>query len=244
MEWAFEVATNFVGRLVLYGGGSVALAYAAFTIFGRKMLDSHFSKRLESLKHNQNKEIESIRYRINTLFDRAQKLHQFEFNVLPSIWESANVAFASVKSYSSGIRFYSDISDIKDDNLVSMLEGLEFNKHQIEHIINSVDRQKSFIKMWETKNYTKTENKFREFTILYRSKRIFLQKNLQEHINELVTLLDDAILEAQLNNDYNFEKPTRLAKNKLFAEGEVLMNKIEEVIKSRIWDSTTSSVPH
>jgi hypothetical protein len=61
----------------------VAAAYAFFQFLGRRWLEARFAERLEKFKHDQNQEIERLRYRINALMDRTTKLHQHEFEVLP-----------------------------------------------------------------------------------------------------------------------------------------------------------------
>ena len=52
-------------------------------------LDSKFAERLEAYKHQQQRELEQLRFQINALFDRVTKLHQREFQVLPDAYAPA-----------------------------------------------------------------------------------------------------------------------------------------------------------
>ena len=82
MEQIFE----FIGKVVAVGGTSAAVAYAIFVFVGRKWLETKFSERLEAYKHEQNKELEEIRFRINSQFNRITKIHEKEIEVLPESW--------------------------------------------------------------------------------------------------------------------------------------------------------------
>jgi hypothetical protein len=45
-----------------------------FRLFATKWIESRFAARLEVFKHQQNQEIEHLRFRINTMMDRNVKL--------------------------------------------------------------------------------------------------------------------------------------------------------------------------
>jgi hypothetical protein len=68
------------------GGGCAAVAYLAFKFLATKWLENKFAERLEAYKHQQQKELEQLKFQINASFDRLTKLHQHEFQVLPDAW--------------------------------------------------------------------------------------------------------------------------------------------------------------
>ena len=49
---------TFLGELVLFGGGGVAVAYVAFRFLLRAWIEEKFAKRLESFRHEQAKELQ------------------------------------------------------------------------------------------------------------------------------------------------------------------------------------------
>ena len=87
MVWLQAVVEFLKGSapLLLSGGFGATAAWWLFQAFGDKWLAARFDKRLEALRHAQQKELEELRFRINALLDRATKLHQREFEVLPEI---------------------------------------------------------------------------------------------------------------------------------------------------------------
>lgn len=88
-------------RLGVTAAVAATAAFAAFQFLGKTWLEAHFAERLEKFKHDQNQEIERLRYRINALMDRTTKLHQHEFEVLPEIWNKLGIAFSSTLAFTS-----------------------------------------------------------------------------------------------------------------------------------------------
>ena len=72
-----------IGFIVIAGGGLSLIVFHVFKYLGEKWLDSKFEERLQALKHEHGKELERLRFKISTALDRATKLHQREFDVLP-----------------------------------------------------------------------------------------------------------------------------------------------------------------
>jgi hypothetical protein len=93
-----------IGAIVIGGGGTVAIAFGLFKFFGEKWLNAKFEERLASFRHEQRKEIERLRFRINALMDRTAKLHKWEFQVLPEAWGRLNDAFTAICSLHASAR--------------------------------------------------------------------------------------------------------------------------------------------
>jgi hypothetical protein len=56
----------------------VTVAYYLFKFLSEKWLNAKFEERLAAYKHEQQKELERLKFEINTLMDRTVKLHQRE----------------------------------------------------------------------------------------------------------------------------------------------------------------------
>ena len=63
-----------VGAFVLASGGLTAIVYGAFKFFAQKWLENKFSERLALLKHDQDKKIEQLRLKRNTLARSCHKI--------------------------------------------------------------------------------------------------------------------------------------------------------------------------
>src|SRR5438270_8371291 len=99
-----------VGAVFAIGGGIAALAYALLRFFGEKWLNAKFEERLAAYKHAQQKELEELRFKINTLMDRTIKLHQREFDVLPEAWGRLRDTFNILHRVSLGFQQSPDVN--------------------------------------------------------------------------------------------------------------------------------------
>ncbi len=125
---------NFVGKLVVYGGGSIALAYAAFMFLGKKWIENQFSKSLQKYKHEQSKELEETKYTINSLFSRVTKIHEKEFEVLPNAWELLHNAIAELTKFTSILKQYPNLDVMTDVQLDAFLKDSFLYDYQKEEL--------------------------------------------------------------------------------------------------------------
>lgn len=73
-----------IGKFVLAGGGGAAIAWLMFSRLSDRWLDQRFARRLEEFNHEKTQEIERLRHHIASLFSRISKIHEKEFDVLPT----------------------------------------------------------------------------------------------------------------------------------------------------------------
>jgi hypothetical protein len=90
-------------KLIVAGGGLVAIAFALFKFVGEKWLDKWLTAKFD-------KEIEHLRLKNNVLMNRTAKLHQWEFEVLPEAWSRLNDAFTTISGL--GLRFDQNLDGI------------------------------------------------------------------------------------------------------------------------------------
>ena len=112
-----EIFFSNLGKIIAYGGGSVAIAYAAFTFFGKKWIENLFKKKIEVYKHEHAKEIERLKYQINSLLNRVTKIHEKEFEVLPAAWNKLYDALEMISSFTSTFQQYPDLDRFSPDEL-------------------------------------------------------------------------------------------------------------------------------
>jgi hypothetical protein len=108
-------------KLIAAGGGGAVVAYGLFQWLGKSWLDQHFAKQLEQLKHDQQKEIEQVRYQIDSQFSRISKIHEKEFEILPEAWTLLRQAHGAVFQVTSVIRRDPDLDRMTDPQLHEFL---------------------------------------------------------------------------------------------------------------------------
>ena len=77
-----DLTFDFLGKLVLAGGGLAAMSYALFQLLGGKWLEAKFGERLQNLKAEQDRALRHVQSTIDREIHRAKKLYDSEFTAL------------------------------------------------------------------------------------------------------------------------------------------------------------------
>jgi hypothetical protein len=133
-----------IGAIIVGGGVITGLALGLFKLFGEKWIRAKFAERLEAFRHDQQKEIEHLRFEINKLFDRTTKLHQREFDVLPRAWSLLVKSYHSVSALVAPYQSYPDLSQMSDGEFRDFLEKSELDRWQKEELQKSLDKNKYY----------------------------------------------------------------------------------------------------
>lgn len=131
---------KFIGKLVVYGGGTVAIAYFAFVFLGKKWIENKFSQSLQKYKHEKNKELEEVRYKINSLFNRVTKIHEKEFEVLPHAWGLLHNAIAALTRFTSMLKQYPNLDLMTAPQLDELLKDSFLYEYQKEELKNNAKK--------------------------------------------------------------------------------------------------------
>lgn len=168
-----EALFQIVGKLIVYGGGSVAIAYGLFVFLGKKWIENIFAAKLEEYKTAQNKELEGFKYKINTLFNRAKNIHEKEYDVLPSAWAKLHDAKDYISSLVSPLQTYPDFSRLTEDEIRRGLKAYNWEDHQIDSMNKAYDKNKYFQEKIFWQRLQEAKSKFSEFHTYIVRNRIF-----------------------------------------------------------------------
>ncbi len=230
---------------------AVAASYAAFQFLGKTWLEAHFAERLEKFKHDQNQEIERLRYRINALMDRTTKLHQHEFEVLPEIWNKLGTAFSATKDFTSRMPSYlshpdlNQMSEVRFSEFVETSELLGWQKDELRQGSDRNDRYRK-LKFWYRLHSVK--NSHADFHNYFISRGIFVQpelkekiralSNMKEKIRALSNMMYDAFTEREFDEAESLPGEGRFAKrDRLQREGPGQLQAIEKDVQARLWEA-------
>src|SRR5665647_394264 len=107
--------TDIIQQALAVFGGAAALAgtcalavWGIVKVWGEKALNARFERGLTAYKHEQQKELEQLKYKITGFVDRAVKLHAREFEVLPEAWARLCDANNLARSVLSSLQGYPD----------------------------------------------------------------------------------------------------------------------------------------
>ena len=228
----------------MLGGGTItALSLWLFKLFGEKWLDNKFAERLQAFKHEQQKEIEHLRFEINKLFDRTTKLHQREFEVLPEAWSLLAESYHTVKGLTAGFQSYPDIDRMSAAQMEDFLSKCQLENWQKDELRNAGDKNRYYqdaifwYRLWDARKTS------RGSAIFVLKNGIFMPPALKEKFDQVDELGWAALVEHELNKQHNFRPAQRDALTKFLKEGEPLMKELEAAVKQRLWSSEFSRLP-
>jgi len=193
----------FVGKIFIYGGGTVAIAYGLFIFLGKKWIENKFATQLEEYKTKQNKELEDFRYKINSLFNRVVKIHEKEYEVLPEAW----VRLHDAKDYISFLvkpwQSYPDLSRKNDAEIKNILKtDYKWNDNQIAKLINAQDKNEFFKNVDFLQRCNDTQKKIVEFHRYIIRNSIFMSKELKEQFSEADDLMWTSFINKKIGEEY------------------------------------------
>ena len=229
-----ETVFQFVGKLVLYGGGAVALAYTLFVFLGKNWIENRFATRLEEYKSAQNRELENVRYRITALFSRVTKIHEKEYEVLPTAWAKLHDAKDHIGSLVSPLQQYPDFSRLKEPEIRSILKSYKWEDHQIEDLMSAHDKTKHFQEKIFWHRLREARSKSSDFHTYITRNRIFLSQELKEQFNKADNLLWDALVTREIGEEAKDHKMIYDSYKTLKENIEIVISSIEKLVQERL----------
>jgi hypothetical protein len=160
---------ELVGKLVIWALASVGSAYFLFRFFAQKWIENKFAERLESLKHDQAKEIQRLRIEIESMLSGTLKMQDLEFAVIPEAWEKLFDAFQLMRWVVSPLQQYPDVENMDTarlDEFLATCELLETQKHEIRSTESQNRTQKYIELIWPHRLYEakKAHSEFASYT--------------------------------------------------------------------------------
>jgi hypothetical protein len=226
-----------IGAVVGIGGSVAGVAYALFRFLGERWLNAKFEERLAAYKHAQQKELEELRFTINALMDRATKLHQKEFEVLPEAWAKLNDAHGITIAVTSAFQQYPDLDRMTEPQLEEFLEKSDLMNWQKDEIRRATKKTEHFVKAVGWQRISEARDACRELHVYLRRNGIFLPEPTKSKFVELDKLIYGALVEHELNQRDDLRPMLREDLKKLNQSGKQLLEALEQDVHGRLWDS-------
>jgi hypothetical protein len=229
-----EQISSWVLIVLLSGGGGGAIVFAMLKATASKWLDSHFEHRLQDYKHAQQIEMEHLKLSISNLLDRAIKLNQREFEVLPESWVKLNDAYWSTAGLISSLQETPDINRMSDVQLEEFITGCalaEWQKQELRVADNKTEYYRlsnSWLRLHDCKI------KARDAFVYLKKYGIFLREDIRSKLLALSDLAWGALVEYELNLNEHFEPKMRTDIVKFQEQAELLMSEVESEIRQRV----------
>ncbi len=229
-----EMLFRYLGQLVVYGGGAVAIAYGLFKVLAVKWIDARFSERLEAFRHEQAKDLEQFRFRINSLFDRATKLNEKEYDVLPEAWGRLNEAYWKASVIVSPFQSYPDLERMTDAHLAEFLSACPLQDWEKQELISARERNKYYQEhiFWHSIADAKAAS--RESHVYLSKNGIFLKRDIKERFSVMDEFIWHALVARETLERVKPDKEPNTAVDRFRKEGEAMLKELEVVVQARM----------
>ncbi len=223
MERVFE----FFGKIVIYGGGLTAIAYTIFIFLGKKTIETWFDKRLKKFE-----------YDLNCLFNRAAKIHEKEFEVLPIAWLKMQDALGRISGFVSIIKSWPDLDRMSETAIEEFLGKSKLHEYEKDELRKSTKKLDYYQKTIFWHDLEEVQNAFWEFHNYIIRNKIFLSTDLQAKFAEIDNIMWTAIVEMKVGKGSGSQIISQdmciNAYKKIRDEVNPIRDSIEKLVQSRL----------
>lgn len=226
-----------VGGLLVAGGGLSLIVYQVFKHLSARWLDAKFEERFQNLKHAHDQEIEQLRFRISALLDRATKLHQREFEVLPEAWSKPNLAYWKTNELVAYVKESPDLNRMGAPQLNDFISKSRLTEWQREELRGSVNKTLKYehLIFWHDLHDAKAKaGESARYLAVY---GIFIEQAIKSDLDTLNQRIWEALIECESNKQYDMREDERVSI--LRSKGPTLVKALEVAIHKRLWPSDT-----
>jgi hypothetical protein len=220
----------------------VSVAYWIFRQLGEKFIEAKFASRLETFKHEKQKELEQLKFEINKLFDRSTKFHQKEFDILPTAWAMLEDARAHVGGLIASLQEYPDLSDMDTDKIRNLLSRNEFEAIEIEEIVSSKSPTEALSKKLTLRCYNAARKATQDCIFYIRKNGILMPKEIQTQFSTAIHIIQFALVEWEIQGRWNPHQEMLTARNAFGKELPPIMEKLEAELRARLSNLSKKAV--
>lgn len=239
----FDEFTQYLGRFFIYGGVSVGFFWLVAQKTAERWVDAHFAKRQKEFEHEQAKELQRIKAKLDTVIQGSLKLQEREFKIIPEAWEKIGDAYGLACWLCSPFQSYASLQHMSGSHLEEFLSKQELlwgtQKEQIQNT-PAGDRDKVWQEIDTRMRYSKVYSSLAAADKFLKANSIFLPDDLREQLNKLVQVIWEALISFDVGSDPSSKdyKMIREAWDKLKKDGEPLHAEIEKAVRKRLLEQT------
>lgn len=233
-----ESFSRAIGALVVAGGVPALAAYALFRFLGEKWLSTKFEEKMAAYRHAQTKELEGLKLRLNTLFDRTIKLHQKEFDVLPECWAKLCNEYWEVRSVTSRFQQYPNVDGMTSEQLDEFLEQSPLLNWQKAELRTQPKKLQYYQKAIGWHRLSKARDLCRDFSIYFSKNGIFIPEDLKDKFKMMDEIIWGALVEHETNMEIEGFPKVHDSLEKLGKEGAKLFSELEAEVRRHLWNSS------
>ncbi len=227
---------NFIGGIVVYGGGPVAIGFALFSFLGKKWIENKFKARLEDLKQEHREELENLKFEISTQFNRIIKIHEIEIEVLPTTWKKLQRSLRIVKEFVIQPDIIQDLNKFEQEELSEFLDGTNFTNSEKNKVLNTKeDKIKIYNQISFIYKAMRVRKRYLNFHVYLEDNSLFIDRDLRALFIKLDKNMWEAIINREAYYKYDTFDQWKKAWNAIENESiQPILNDIERLVQDRL----------
>ena len=229
-----QAIMRFIGEVVLYGGVAAAIAYGIFHYLGKSWIESRFAERLQTNRHEQEKALEELRGRINRIFSRVERMHEKEFEVLPTAWAKLHESLWPLKQFMSSFQSFPDVGKMSEPQLNEYLKDCRLDDWEKDELRSSTNKTDYYIEHIYMHDLHRVRTEYSEFHTYFIKNKVFLSTEVKQHLSTIDDLMWEALITKEVRHDIGDMAGEIEAWQKLRDEVDPLVEKIEKILESRL----------
>lgn len=228
--------TQFLGRILAYGIPSIALFWLLFQKSVERWIDAHFSKRQKEFEHEQVKELQRLKVKLDTVVQGALKLQEREFKIIPEAWEKVSEAFGLALWLSAPFEETISVGQLSEAELAEFLEKSDLYETQKAKIreADRRNRDELYREIEIRKRHGRGRQAIADADSFTRMNGLFMPEPMKKQFAQLVQLIWECVVSHQVGTEAKDYKITNDGWKKLKEQGEPLHDAIEVAIRLRL----------
>lgn len=213
---------------------AVGAAYGAFVWLGKRGLEQLFARQIEKLKHEQAKQLQEQRFKIDALFNRITKIHEKEVEVLPMLWQLLHEALWHLYAMTSPGSDQADLDRMPQANVEEFLEGSRLSTADKEEVRQAVQKREKYYDIIFWYDLSDAEEAAKQFRRYLATNSIFLTSDLKEQFTNVGSFLTSALIDIRLSKESQDRRWVRNAAAKLHTQVQSTVQSIEALVQRRL----------
>lgn len=228
---------KFIGQMVFVGGGAAAITLGLFIFLGKSWVDRKFAQALEKYKGQQNTELEKLKLKINTLFNKVVKIHDREYEILPGLWQKLVILELEVARAVNMFKQMPDLDKFSPEVLDDFLEVEKVPKIVAEQIRRSRNKITEYDSYCDRKQMNVALGAFHNYKQYFDENKIFLREDIKKRFAEI----DQKMWGVWASRQTSLRAPNAgtdfwiKAHEQLIQEVKPLMNEIESLVQQHLY---------
>ncbi|MCW1984381.1 UNVERIFIED_ORG: hypothetical protein M2348_000092 [Sphingomonas sp. R1F5B] len=236
---------DYIWAFVAAGGGGAVIAFGIVRAFGEKWLDSKFTGRLQDLRHEHERQMESVRLETSRSLDRSTRLSEREFEVSAEAWSLIFEAYVRTMGALPGLRHQDDFSKLSDElaRLVAKKNG--FEDWETEELMARPvqDRNSYFSERKRAHELRDAKVAVREASNYLSRKALFIEKGVHDQLDQFIHSAWKALVAREIIMEIGAHDAEGIQRDdEDFRKGaDAKVKDLEQLVRSCFWGSPEPS---